>query len=171
MTHMIDGLPSVEAIVEAIAALPEPARRRLIAKMRQRGYLEPENQNPSRPSPSPPPQEPSPAATVVTRGTTTTTQNYQLQFWDGPDNLLCAQVTEWEGCKSFGRDRLEAVQNLICLIGAQTANGDLVALQPAVEGPEACKFATQQKLRNHQQILLYLESVRHQLSATTAADD
>jgi len=167
----MNGLPSVEAIVEAIAALPVPARRRLVAEMQRRGYLEAAPPNRLGSPPPPPPTLPTASSTaVVIQGQGEATRDYQLQFGEGPDNLLCATVTGWEECKSFGRDRLEAVENLIYLMGAHAANGDLIALHPTAEGLEDRNSAAKQKLRNYQQVLLYLENVQRQLTATAAAE-
>ena len=155
----MNGLPSIRAILEAIAALPEPARQRLVTEMRQRGYLD----TPGSRLPSPPSSLASPA--IAARESAA--PPYQVQLGDGPDGLLCATVVGWEDCKSFGRDRLEAIQNLIRLLGAQAANGDLIALQPASTMPEEDYSEAERKLRNYQQVLLYLEDYQRQLTATS----
>lgn len=161
----MNGLQSIEAILEAIAALPEPARQRLASEMRRRGYLDSAARSRR---PTAPPVATKPATPkIATRGAPM--PEYQLQFGEGPDNLLSAMVAGWEECKSFGRDRREAIQNLICLIGAQAANGDIITLQPAVAGPtEAAPAAAPQ--RDYQQVLRYLENYQHQLVAAPLSE-
>lgn len=147
---------AVGALLEAIAALPESDRQSLALEMQRRGYLDGL-------AALVPPGMTAPSA--LGEDTAAAAETERLQFGEGPDGLLCATVAGWEGCKSFGRDRLEAIQNLICLIGAQAVGGDLIALQPA--GGELDTFDSEAaiKSRDYQQVLSYLESYQRRLSA------
>lgn len=145
----MERLQTVSAILEAIGALPEPARQRLVNEMRQQGYLERAR----------PPAATEPLPKVASE--------YAVQFTQEPDGMLCVVLVDWVGCKAFGRDRLEAVRNLTLLIGAQAANSDLLFLRSPASPDEDSNRALEPDDRNYQGAIAYLEAYQRRLAVAS----
>ncbi len=138
----MERLQTLNAILDAIAALPAPTRQRLVVELRRRGYLDDVKTE------APPVSEP----------------EYRVQFTKEADGTFCATLTGWAGCKAFGRNPLETIQNLILLVGAQVSNSDLLSLQPA-STLNSNDFPIRQDAQDCQKAIAYLEDYRSQLAA------